>query len=83
MTEDVKFGDDLTVKIKGKGTITFKCKNGEDRLLREVYYIPTLCNNIISLGQLSEDGNKVILSDNYLWVYDEVGRMLMKVKKLC
>ncbi|XP_074374845.1 uncharacterized protein LOC141715651 [Apium graveolens] len=57
------------------------CKNGEEKLLKDIYYIPALCSNIISLGQLSEDGNKVILDGDYLWVYDERGRLLMKVKK--
>lgn len=71
MTCQVRFGDDSTVSIKGNGSVHFTCKNGEERILKEVYYIPTLCNNIISLGQFSEDGNKVVLNCEYLWVYDE------------
>lgn len=67
--------------IKGKGVMSFKCKNGEEKLLKEVYYIPTYCNNIISSGQLSEAGNKVVLEGDYLWVYEEHGRLLMKVKR--
>ena len=65
----VKFGDGSTVKIEGKGSIIFKCKNGEERNLHEVFYIPTLCSNIISLGQMSEDGNKVVLKGEFLWVF--------------
>ena len=42
----VKFGDGSMVEIKGKGSISFKCKNGEERILNAVYFIPTLCNNI-------------------------------------
>lgn len=77
----VKFGDGSTVEIKGKGSILFKGKTGEELLFREVYFIPTLCNNIISLGQLSENGNKVVLNGNYLWVYDGNGRLIMNVKR--
>ena len=77
----VKFGDGSTVKIEGKGSIIFRCKNGEERKLREVFYIPTLCSNIISLGQMSEDGNKVVLKGEYLWVFEEKGKLLMKVKR--
>ncbi|XP_074337184.1 uncharacterized protein LOC141674364 [Apium graveolens] len=80
ITGNVKFGDGSTVSIKGKGTVSFQCKNGEERTLTDVYYIPSLCNKIISLGQLSEIGNKVILEDDYLWVYEWSGRLLMKVK---
>ena len=61
ITGSVKFGDGSTVQIEGKGSIAFRCKNGEERVLREVYFIPSLRSNIISLGQLSEEGNKVVL----------------------
>lgn len=42
VTGQVRFGDGSTVEIRGKGSVMFKCKNGENRVLREVYYIPTL-----------------------------------------
>lgn len=59
----------------------FQCKNGEKRTLSDVYYIPSLCSNIISLGQLSEVGHTVILNGNLLWVRDKRGDLLMKVKR--
>ncbi|XP_074322910.1 uncharacterized protein LOC141659881 [Apium graveolens] len=80
VTGQVKFGDGSMVKIEGKGSIMFKCKNGEERTLREVYYIPSLCNNIISIGQLSEEGNKTVFNGDLLWVHDKEGKLLMKVK---
>jgi hypothetical protein len=52
----VKLGDDTTVEIEVHGTILFVCKNGEHLTLPEVYYIPKLCSNIVSLGQLDEIG---------------------------
>lgn len=51
----VKFGDGSTIKIEGKGSIVFDCKNGE-RVFNDVYYIPKLRSNILSLGQLTEAG---------------------------
>lgn len=77
----MRFGDGSAVKIEGKGTIIFKCRNGEEHTLKEVYFIPKLCNNIISLGQLSECGNKVVLSGGHLWVYDERGMLLLKTQR--
>lgn len=62
----VSFGDGSNVKIEGKGTVTFMCKNGETRTLDDVYYIPTLRNNIISLGQLAEDGNRIVIKGELL-----------------
>lgn len=81
MTRMVRSGDSSTVEIKGKGSITFKCKTWEERILHEVYYIPELRSNIISLGKMSEKGNRVILKGNYLWIFDKNERMLMKVKR--
>lgn len=81
VTGQVKFGDGFVVYIRGKGDILFKCKNGEDRVFTDVFFIPDLCNNIISLGQLSEGGNKIVMDGEYMWVYAQSGRTLMKVKK--
>ncbi|WVZ54431.1 hypothetical protein U9M48_005224 [Paspalum notatum var. saurae] len=46
----VRFGDGSTMAIEGRGTIVFACKNGEQRTLTGVYYIPRLTANIISVG---------------------------------
>lgn len=81
VTGQVKFGDGSMVCIKGKGTIIVECKNGEERMLKDVYFIPALRSNIISLGQLSEEGNKVVMCGEYLWVRDSQGNLVMKVKK--
>lgn len=51
ITGKVKFGDDSRIYIKGKGSIDFIDRNGEPRTMTEVYYIPDLRSNIISLGQ--------------------------------
>ena len=78
---EVKFGDGSLVKIEGKGSIRTACKNGATRILQGVYFIPTLRSNIISLGQLSEEGNRVVIDGKYLWVYDSCGRSLIQVKR--
>ena len=42
VTDTVKFGDGSRVAIQGRGTIIFRCQNGEHRALTDVYYIPQL-----------------------------------------
>ena len=49
----VMFGDGSKVRVEGKWSIIFECKNDEQRMLQGVYYIPKICSNIISLGQLA------------------------------
>lgn len=77
----VRFGNGSKVRIQGRGSIAFKCKNGKQRMLKEVYYIPDLCSNIISLGQLAEGGDEIQIKDPFLWVYDVAGKLLMKVQR--
>ena len=52
--EIVKFGNGSVVEIEGRGTILFADKVGEHRKLTNVYFIPRLKANLMSLGQLDE-----------------------------
>jgi hypothetical protein len=70
VTGTVKFGDGSMVDIKGKGTVLFACKSGEHHRLDGVYYIPRLTTNIMSLGQMDEDGFKVDIESGILRLYD-------------
>ncbi|GKC71821.1 hypothetical protein Tco_1117704 [Tanacetum coccineum] len=49
ITDHVRFGDGSYVSIKVKGSILFQGKNGEQKLLKDIYYIPVLRSNVISL----------------------------------
>lgn len=42
ITGKVRFGDDSRIDIKGKGSILFVSKNGEKKMLADVYFIPEL-----------------------------------------
>lgn len=65
ITGHVRFGYGLSVKIEGKCSVVFICKNREERVFHEVYYIPSLRANISSQGQLSEEGNRVVLKGEF------------------
>ncbi|CAA7021060.1 unnamed protein product [Microthlaspi erraticum] len=77
----VKFGDGSCVEIGGKGSILFQSKAGEQKLVSEIYYIPNLKSNILSLGQATEAGCDVRMSQDYLTVHDPRGRLLVKVMR--
>ncbi|KAJ0941493.1 putative RNA-directed DNA polymerase [Helianthus annuus] len=81
VTGQVRFGDGSKVQIKGKGTILFKCKNGEQLVLPDVYFIPALNSNILSLGQMTEVGYEVNMRSDYLKMHDVNGRLMMKVQR--
>ncbi|KAG7551914.1 Zinc finger CCHC-type superfamily [Arabidopsis thaliana x Arabidopsis arenosa] len=73
----VRFGDDSRIDIKGKGSITFIAKNGERKTLSDIYYIPKLRSNIISLGQATEIGCDVHMSKDNLTLSDKNGNLLV------
>ena len=81
ITGNVRFGDGSYVEIKGKGSILLECKNEEQRVVSLVYYIPNLKSNILSLGQLTENGCKVVMEDDLLLLYDSSNDILLRVTR--
>jgi Zinc knuckle len=77
----VRFGDGSSVEIQGRGSILFECFTGEHRLLTNVYYIPRLKSNIISLGQLDENGCRIVIERGVLSVLDRTQKVLAKVSR--
>jgi hypothetical protein len=77
----VKFGDGSVVEIEGRDTIIFLDNTSEHHRLSEVYYIPKLRANIISLGQMEEGGCTIIIKQGVLRILDECDRLLTKVKR--
>ena len=77
----VMFGDDSRIDIKGKGSILFLSKDGKRKILANVYFIPDLRSNIISLGQATESGCDVRMKEDYLTLYDREGNLLVKANR--
>ena len=50
---DIIFGDSSKIQIKGKGIVLIHLKNGGHKIILDVYYVPKLRSNILSLRQLS------------------------------
>ena len=75
----VCFGDESKVEIKGKGAVLFELKNESHKILPNVYYIPMMKNNILSIGQLMKNGCKIIMDYHYLWLRDKEGNLIAKV----
>jgi hypothetical protein len=76
----VHFGDDSVERIEGRGTVVFVCKNGDSRSFDEVYFIPRLTTNIMSVGQLDEIGYKINIDTSMMKIREPSGVLLAKVK---
>ncbi|XP_072146644.1 uncharacterized protein [Setaria viridis] len=72
--------DALRLRTQGCSTVIFKCQNGEHRALTDFYFIPRLCSNIISIGQLNERGCQVLIDGGVLRIRDRDHHLLAKVK---
>ena len=81
MTGKVRFGDDSRIDIKGKSSILFITKDEKRKILADVYYIPELRSNIISLGQVTEFGCDIRMKEDYLILYDRDGNILVKASR--
>jgi hypothetical protein len=77
----VKFSDGSVVAIQGCGTVIISRRNGEQKALDEVYYIPKLRNSIISVGQLDEIGSTTHIKDGVLRIRDRESRPLAMVPR--
>ncbi|CAL9218311.1 unnamed protein product, partial [Arabidopsis halleri] len=51
---NVALGDESKMEVKGKGNILIRLKNGDHQFISNVYYIPSMKTNILSLGKLLE-----------------------------
>ncbi|KAL2251279.1 UNVERIFIED_CONTAM: Retrovirus-related Pol polyprotein from transposon TNT 1-94 [Sesamum indicum] len=76
---DITFGDYLKVQVKGKGTILNRSKDGSHQLISNVFYVPAMRSNILSLGQLLEKNYDIHLKDKCLTMKDGNVRMIAKV----
>lgn len=81
ITGKVKFGDDSRIDIKGKGSINFVFEGGVRKKMSNVYYIPALRSNIISLGQATEAGCEIKMKNNLLDVLDREGKLLVRTSR--
>jgi hypothetical protein len=54
--DTVRFGDGCRVEMQGIGSVVMQGRQGQHKVLTNVYFIPKLQSNIVSLGQLEEKG---------------------------
>ncbi|KAL4353370.1 hypothetical protein GQ457_06G022260 [Hibiscus cannabinus] len=75
----VIFGDDSHAEVKGKGKVMITQKNGEKKYITDVYYVPAMKSNIISLDQLLEKGYEVSMKNRSLSLKNKKGELVVQV----
>lgn len=67
---EVKLGNNDTMEVIGKGAINMMTNIGKGTI-PDVYYVPGLKQNLISVGQLVQKGYKVVLENNVCTIFDK------------
>jgi gag-polypeptide of LTR copia-type/Zinc knuckle len=64
----VSFGDASKVRVEGEDNILIKLKDGTQKFISSVYYVPKMKSNILSLEQLLKRGYTVFMKDRSLYL---------------
>lgn len=64
----VSFEDDFMVLLKGCGTIQHMHKDGWIEKIRDIYYVLEMKSNILSISQLLNKGNSILIKDYVLYL---------------
>lgn len=78
----VRFVDDNTIRTEGMGIVQIQKKDGGISCIYEVLYVPIMNNNLLSLGQLLQNGYRMLLEDNALKIFDKKNRFILKTPML-
>ncbi|KAL4334062.1 hypothetical protein GQ457_07G002440 [Hibiscus cannabinus] len=77
--DSVKLGNNASLVVKGKGNVRLQIDNNI-HVITEVFYVPELKNNLLSLGQLQEKGLAILIQHNHCKVYySEKGVIIQSV----
>ncbi|XP_050889598.1 uncharacterized protein LOC127094869 [Lathyrus oleraceus] len=70
--------NDEYLNAKGVLNVIVKLNNGKIVLIKDVWYVPGMNRNLISVGQLIEKGFSVTMKDNRFKLYNCNQKMIMK-----
>jgi hypothetical protein len=75
--QSVKLGNDTKMAVMGKGSVRMQV-NGVTQVISDVYYIPELQNNLLSIGQLQEKGLSILIQNGKCRVYHPTKGLIMQ-----
>jgi hypothetical protein len=75
----ISLGDDHSVKASGKGVVPILTKQGEVKNILDVYYVPNIKHNLLSVGQLMVHDYDVTFHNNTCTILNQTKRLVAKV----
>lgn len=75
----VKFGDGSTISVMGKGSVQIQTSKSSHQTISNVFYVPGLKSNLLSVGQLQEKGYEIIIKDGVCRIQDPMKGLITQV----
>lgn len=75
----VKLGNNSKLAVMGKGNIIFEVE-GITQLISDVFFVPELSNNLLSIGQLQEKGVDIHIKGGMCKVYQTQRGLIMNTR---
>lgn len=73
----VKLGNGARMVVQGKGSIKIRV-SGMIQIIQDVYYVPELSNNLLSIGQLQERSLAILIQDNVCKIYHSARGLIIE-----
>jgi hypothetical protein len=73
----MKLGNNTRMEVIGKGNIRLEIK-GTTQVIMDVYYVPDLKNNLLSIGQLQERGLIILIKNGVCRLYHPRRGLIMQ-----
>ncbi|KAB2626152.1 hypothetical protein D8674_017812 [Pyrus ussuriensis x Pyrus communis] len=75
----VKLGNNSRMNVVGKGSVKLFL-NGITHIVHEVYYVPELKNNLLSIGQLQERGLTILIQEGVCKIYHPTKGLIIQTE---
>lgn len=78
----VQVGNGVLVEVAGKGTLIIETMKGK-RYIKEVMLVPSLAENLLSVGQMTEHGYFLLFGDSKVDIFDDTSlrNLVVSVKQ--
>ncbi|KAL5818434.1 hypothetical protein ACOSQ4_022276 [Xanthoceras sorbifolium] len=76
----VKFGDESTVFVMGRGRATLQTKGNSTHSISNVFFVPNLKTNLLSVGQLQKKGYEISIKNGVCRIQDEKLGLIAQVE---
>jgi hypothetical protein len=71
LSSNITLGNDSLVKVQGKGIVHILTKQNVKKDINNVYHVPNLKHNLLSVGQLIEHGYNLLFEGAFYKIYDK------------